>query len=422
MATNLKLYALFSVLFMFFAIVFFFTISNLARADYTLDTGCTFDNEGTNYSGISPFGPDGLLSINNTEGSLSTDIYLYPVDDACDYTGSSVGINTSIPEGVEFGVRFDSPTSFKFWNFTDNEQIGTTQAFTPGAKGFSLNVYQASDPSNQNRKSNSYSFNIGEPAVSFKNPPFTDGLETPDFQNWHICVNLPANHGYENMSYAVTYEDDELIAIDSSLTKSISPTDAYIACELLPKSEDLLEGSYLASINLYGDYSNIFHTNIYYFEIVAGAQILVPASDTSPSKTNAINNCLSSGGIIDSIYSVGCKLVVTLFYPSDTALAEFGTIRENLLVKAPFSYFYQVTDALSGVTGSTGTIPTLTISTGTATAVDLDVDIFSPDTLNQYTSPTVRGLLRTLMEVVLYLAFFGFCLYEARKLFNKQQS
>lgn len=421
--------------------------ADYAKADFSTITSCSDgDYEVGEVNGVPVVSSSGDTTVTNVGSDKFVYLELVGLNASCDNTTSAVNkgqMLVTIPEDHEIGIKWESPTRFRYWDFTDNEIIQRgdlpPEAHNPvdftsidpaeyaGGFVFRIGVYGGGIIA----ESPSFSMSGGTQPLKFQAPPFVQNFTSPDFKDWWVCVNLPSTHTYTGYKIEIAYGlvgDAYTMLDDTSAigTIPITPGRAVNECPLigqLANGGTIEPGEYNAQAYLYDQDGNpIYETSVLHFTITTGDEVLTPPTGGgTDGKTTALANCITDGGIVDSIYEVGCKLVINLFYPSATSMNKFTELREDLETKAPFSYFYQVYDGFSELSGTAGTIPTLEITTGTATPIDIDVDLLSPTTISQYYNGTLATTMRTLMQVVLYLAFISFILYESRKLFNKQQ-
>jgi hypothetical protein len=123
---------------------------------------------------------------------------------------------------------------------------------------------------------------------------------------------------------------------------------------------------------------------------------ILPNDDTQTSCTPPSNILDVGGGISYSL----CYL----FIPNQKALNDFGGVYTQLQSKVPFAYFYDIKSDIEALGSSSDTFPSLTLNLST-TALPMNVNIFSEDTVTQYAGSTNVSLFRTIMSGAIYILF-----------------
>jgi len=415
----------------FFVFAFFLSWRSVS-ADYTTATGCleSAGNLGTELSDISVAG--GQFSTQYTGSSATITVGLYAVDNSCGLSGAVYDDYAGISTNDQLAVVLISPTVFEVQNLTTNTVLDSF-TYTAGAKGVVAFAYKTSAPSSHNVKSDSYSFTVGAEPIMFLSP--TDDRKGTDFLNFSFISdsqNLDTGTHRIRVDYGLGNTTDytdygEYFYIYAGLTYQNLP---------VTKTNDLgVDTGYQAQGCLLDDTdTEVYCTPVIDFEILAGSQTSYFTG--LGTITQAVDPTLSCGQTAFAIpefdlalgytfprvdFGQGlCKTVAFLFVPSEDSMANLATIRTTSETVAPFSYFLQIQTALSDYSGTTGTIPTLTITTDIGGNA-VSSEIFSPDTLEEYVSPTTLGIFRTLMAVVLYLAFITLVWTQSSRLFNKNQ-
>jgi len=114
-----------------------------------------------------------------------------------------------------------------------------------------------------------------------------------------------------------------------------------------------------------------------------------------------------------------CSVTNYLFVPSQASLNRWTDTKTLMATKAPFSYFYSLTNTIETLPTSTlATITPLTLGVGSGTPLHISFDAFSANTINQYTDSNSRGIVRTLIKYGLYLLFIAMIILEVRHLFK----
>jgi len=258
------------------------------------------------------------------------------------------------------------------------------------------------------------------------------GQTTPDFKNWGVTVSFDGTQdndwyyvliSYGGSSGIYSYQDSSQGQIGNEPAMQGLSFSKYERIQQLANAGVVPSGVNYVTAELYDENDNLLaYTPEISFTIVSGAEIdIATSTDDNTSVEDAIARCQSSGGIISDIGATVCKLVVTLFYPETPLSQRISDMQALAITKAPFSYFYQGYTIITGLSGTTGTVPTLTYTLSVVSANDLSVTMFSPTTISTYAGAGGVATFRALAEVALYLAFIVFVIYEARKLFNPHQ-
>lgn len=202
------------------------------------------------------------------------------------------------------------------------------------------------------------------------------------------------------------------------------PTSFLLAWEI-PKSEDLSPDTYTAEACLIDENdTEIECTPEIEFEIKAGAKtenFITTGNIISPF-TAARNSCSDTFFAIPEVNLFGfdsipridfgkglCKVATYLFVPTDTSMTYFNRVRTTFESKLPFSYFYDIQDAITtSLENEEGTVPTLTINledTDLPLGGSEGIELFSSDTVQEFAGETNVELFRDLMTWALWLIF-----------------
>lgn len=263
----------------------------------------------------------------------------------------------------------------------------------------------------------------------WQNPPFSQNFQSPDFHNWWLCATFPTGHNpaITGYSFKVDYGTSTPYGLSDDLLNTIgvvninASSTTYTECPLLTKTATSTAGTYKALATLYDqNHSTITQTSILDFTITGDGSVIL----TTPN--NSINTTQSCGNTNFVVLSVDfgkgfCELTRFLFVPSDSTLQNWTNSKDLMAQRAPFSYFYDLTGALSHLSTTTNaTITPLTLNVATGTPMQMSIDIFSVNTLNRYTDTNSRNIIRTLIKYALYLSFIAMIILEVRHLFKKK--
>lgn len=219
--------------------------------------------------------------------------------------------------------------------------------------------------------------------VIFNDPPYTDGLITPDFKNWWNCVNITNGGAGSGMSYYVqidygtsspyTYSDKTIPTAPYLPLNSLPLTE----CPVSPKLATLTPDSYEAVASLYVHYpisgdmlmatSSVFH-----FSVASGTQVNYPSQETAYEVTCSFDVSDTGTAVIDDtvngIVNGSCKAGSFLIIPHNSSMERFSSLWTVLKVKPPFGYFTAITGSLDLASGT----PTTILTTYSAFAPVLD--------------------------------------------------
>jgi len=147
-------------------------------------------------------------------------------------------------------------------------------------------------------------------------------------------------------------------------------------------------------------------TTTYSYNLILGFNTsFATTTSGNPTGDIPVENCPNTSISIGNVDfgEAFCELVVYLFKPSQNSLNSWTNLQDTMEVKAPFSYFYQLTNTLSNqATTTTATVTPLTLTVASGTPMSISVDIFSKSTIERYTTPTSRGIVRSLIKYSLY--------------------
>jgi hypothetical protein len=270
----------------------------------------------------------------------------------------------------------------------------------------------------------------GTPTISFENPPFSPGVSTPDFHDWWLTENIPANHDPAITGYyfGVSYGTSSPTGSSDSLLNAIGilplgATDSVSDSPLLSKEASSTPGNYQAQAFLYNQSGTVIASStVLNFTITGNGStiVTVPNNNASPNSPPLTGCSATSFNIFGADIGKGiCDAATYLFVPPQSALNAFASLQTKIASSAPFSYFYNVQSDLTGISVTSSTMAALTLNTGSSTPIHISFDIFSPTTLDRFTDSNSRGLLRTLIQWGLYLAFITMVVFEVKHLFNK---
>lgn len=247
--------------------------------------------------------------------------------------------------------------------------------------------------------------------ISFKSPPFSQGMRAPDFENWWVCVALPQPPDPTGYYFEVEYGDTDTTDFTDSLFDNFgiipvslgSPSSANPECSLLQKSEDLVPGNYQAQAILYDqDDTFVFETEIFNFTIIAGEQTITPdplggGSDVAQA-CNAVSN---------TVARETCRVLRLLFIPSENTV-DFTETTDHMATKVPFAYFYEIKDDIQAMESEEGETPSLVIDMSESALPiggEEGIELFSQEKIEELAGSESVDTFRALMVAGIWVVF-----------------
>jgi len=199
------------------------------------------------------------------------------------------------------------------------------------------------------------------PTVRFESNAFRQGMVSPDFSQWFVCVNIPLGAGITDYYYTVEYPDSGFATIDS-LKDNFGAIPTYglaitNECSLLSKGTALTPGSVLARTKLYDGNDNLLAIgDILSFTVSSGTGLDGPpaiisgnvpgqSTLTCSATSFAINN--DTLGIHIDFGKGFCLIVSYLFAPKESDFSQFSTLWDGIKNKPPLGYFTVTKDAIA---------------------------------------------------------------------------
>lgn len=240
-----------------------------------------------------------------------------------------------------------------------------------------------------------------------------------------------ADDGYSGINFILQNLEAPLESTAS--TSQFSGFIPFVASgfnNLSTSTPSLLYGRYLLTVSLVGSSSvptSLVAQKSSQFTVVRSSlpsNIDTPdfASTTAPGGVLTACNSTSSPTIIEGI---GCTLqnifVQTtqfLFYPSSVAVSQYSQLPQQLSMKIPFVYLFNVQQivASSTASASTSTIATFTYTTATSSPFHFSVVLFSPALLQEYINGTLAVLIKTLLTAAVLLEMLWYIWNRIRHL------
>jgi len=414
-----------------FAIIvgFFFIYTHYADASYLIPSACPKPVADLGSHLSDPIiGADGTIkSVVSTNANV--DVLIYTANSDCSVGGYGGGFNMTISATDVIGVEFLTATNYQVRNFTTGVVTAPFPALaSAGGEGYYFLIYENASPGSQSIWSPSFKAFNGTIPLQFLAP--TDGTVGTDFRNWSFKPDFGVNgsqtarirvdYGAGNITDFTDYGDFQYYL--AGLTYDINP---------VPKLNDLSPATgYQAKACLEDSGgTDLFCTETITFDIVTGPKTdYFAATGLSTGGVNPQSLCGDTSFAIPEFdiafgytfprVDIGtgiCKTTAFLLVPKEQTLKDFQNLKTTALTKAPFSYFDQAYTIITGLGGSTGTVPTLTYTMSVQAHNDLSVTMFSPTTVSQYAGTAGVTALRLLAEIALYLGFIILIVYEPSK-------
>lgn len=266
------------------------------------------------------------------------------------------------------------------------------------------------------------------------NTGFSNNMYTPDFTVWQVLLTFP--DGMYNPGWEVEYRNASSTSwqyFDNEFLNGYGNGAFNSVVHSFKKHTALSLGNYIAEAVLFSNREPIAISDPLNFTITPGVGIITPGVSVVPTSTvysfNATstpNGLYNDSGCVDTSFSVLgadfgkgiCTVVAFLFVPGDNVINSYSNLQQTMQSHAPFSYFYDTINAFQSINVSSSTLTGLTINTGTSTPIQVSADLFSANTIDKYTDANSRGVIRTLVNYFLYIAFVGMVILEVRHLFK----
>lgn len=254
-------------------------------------------------------------------------------------------------------------------------------------------------------------------AIYFTSTP----TSTVDFDNWSVQISIPTSSqetAVSNYDIGVKYgvQSDWLYVEDfkNGLTTLLDPyglnCSGYncqyaINNQILTKGAPLPPGTYYAQATLYN--STVLHntplaeSSLWQFEVTAGATSTYPGTSVYPGLLTATTATTTGSLDIDCNYDWPvnriCEMMKGLFYPSQSVLEKFTSLKGEISTKPPFGYISAYENAIDDLENATSS----------AAAVDI----------SQASQVNFLTTIRTALGWLLYLSF-GFWVFNRLRHFS----
>lgn len=195
--------------------------------------------------------------------------------------------------------------------------------------------------------------------ISFKDPPHTEDMYTPEFNAFAIDITHPAGLDLDDpneLRLEISYGSylPEFTTGDRSATPTSDESDTYTLS--VSKSDLQSNGENLAFAQLFHD-GDLVSTDIWHYIIEEGEEVgAYPRNLRIDPEDVASEACDFGGGIIANVSGPFCRTFVALFYPAGEAgtgpeyfTGKIDETKETLFEQAPFAYFVEVEETISEI-------------------------------------------------------------------------
>jgi hypothetical protein len=366
--------------------------------------------------------------------------------------GITLGCGTTTPFNVASTNEFNysdlqlTPTIFK-WNFSSPNACNLKNV---RLLNFTINQYAGDyvvvgfDGTNTNLLENTslngnFDYNVKfqlETNNALFDVDFHENFEnnttTPDFYFWDLDITYPATTTSQlNWKVKYKYATSSIWTWTDSYFETLPDiAGKYKSLEPLAKSTSLpYEATYQAQAFLFYSWDTVLATSsLINFTIATGTKVATIGTEGEPYKGNPPDSYWDDSWCPDTSFAVlgadfgkgVCKIFAFLFVPGQNAVNQWTTLKDNLMSKAPFSYFTQVINMFTSFSASSTNMSALTINTGTTTPIQINATLFSSTTMERYSGSGNLSILRTLMIAVLYLSFITMVIYSVMHIFKNK--
>lgn len=172
-------------------------------------------------------------------------------------------------------------------------------------------------------------------------------------------------------------------------------------------SSILSDGYYFGTVTLNG--GDTFSTNSILLNFTVGTSTRggssYPLSLSAIASSTPDEFCSPTSASSTILTRFGCWFIV----PSAQSVLNFSNLPDSLRTKIPFSYYYDIRDAITSSTLSASSsiaFPSLVVQIGTSTSpINFQWTAFSKDTVNYYVSDSASSFILFITDACLYITF-----------------
>lgn len=369
------------------------------------------------------------IDILQYDGSNPAQVSGIPGTHIGDYYQFNLSTTTALTSGSVWvahnGVISCGTGSWNGWDFSgsasDTTYWGKLYAsvipevklnFTPNVYGVSIDIIEPQ----ANTTTTNFSYwivsGIGNGAGTYET-----GVIYYDMTEFGINSTTPT---YTDRGTSYTTSTPGTFSFNNRIQKKVdlNPNDAYEAYAYLMRGIDILATSspiqFGARVGVPSTYPSTYSTSTSGITFGTNTPVSLWNDDWCKDTSFSVLGADFGKGI--------CKVFAFLFVPGEYVNLQYEKFVDVLQYHAPFSYFYDMNNAISNLSPTTTAMSSLTLSTGTSTPIQVSFSAISSSTIDKYTTSTSRSLIRTLVESLLYLAFGFMVIIEARHLFKPTNS
>ena len=219
--------------------------------------------------------------------------------------------------------------------------------------------------------------------ISWQNPPFSNGLVTPDFSNWGACLNwTPGQTNITSFNWKIYYGTTTNYTLNdnyaSNLGLSTIPLDPNLTstCLQTTKTSTTSPGTIFAELRLYDQNGGIVSISpVYHFTIIAGDINSLPSFNNSPFNPSSTPATIPveckdySFNVLGADFGMmGCRMIKFLFVPN-FSMTLLDNTTQQLHNTAPFSYWFQAQNDIIVNSASTSSTTLAFIYSATSTPI-----------------------------------------------------
>lgn len=248
-------------------------------------------------------------------------------------------------------IRFklDSSSSWSAWQPMDNTGLNVTKIMFHNNSTYNT-FYQYVDD---------VKFLDAEPDYFEITAPLNFST-VKDFTSWQLLYGV--NSTTSNLILTVQYgtSPTEILYTDSE-SVSFQP---YQVAYSLTKLHALSQGNWYAQLFVYDlnqDVVGYFPQVTFLVDQASGD--IIDINGSTYTSTSTLSNLNTSCDSTSNLFTNSlCNLFYFLFIPSQSALNSFISLKDTMLIKAPFNYYQDTKDIINGIHLSSSTEPILNLN------------------------------------------------------------
>lgn len=285
------------------------------------------------------------------------------------FASTSLDLSENKITRIDFQTSCAEGTGLYYQNGNPDTTVGTMTGSSYLAY-FILTTNEQSNSSTYRGTGNWTEQDPSENWVIFSDPPFTNGMDTPDFKNWMTCINIVnggagSGYGYDvQIDYGTSTPSGYHDSIHDNLG-AYAPLGSLpeFECPVITKSATSSPGTYQAVASLYvhypisGDHF-LASSSVFSFSIATGTIVDYPNQvPLMPNITCSFT--ISNTGVsavddtVNGVINGACKVLSYLTIPQQSSLNRFHDLWSGIEDKPPLGYFTQSKNAWNNYANST---------------------------------------------------------------------